>query len=157
MNEWLKESNYYYGKYKSIIMNEELNGFVDSLIEDTQILMDEFPTPEMAFTATVLDRIEELLDCKDIVKEHCRTTKSNGDVTGEIHAYALSTNEEVLYLFYTDYNASHEVTVKSNTESQRSLNRAQGFYNKAIRASHLDRDSSSAEYRALKFILEFKL
>lgn len=137
-------------------MNEELNGFVDSLIEDTQILMDEFPTPEMAFTATVLDRIEELLDCKDIVKEHCRTTKSNGDVTGEIHAYALSTNEEVLYLFYTDYNASHEVTVKSNTESQRSLNRAQGFYNKAIRASHLDRDSSSAEYRALKFIYDNK-
>lgn len=135
-------------------MQEELRNFVDILIEDTMMLMDEFPTPEMAFTATVLDKIEELLDCKDIVKEYCRITRINGDVTGEIHAYAVSTNEEVLYLFYTDYNPSHDVAVKSNSESQTSLNRPQGFYNAAIRGAYMDMDSSSAEYAAAKFIYD---
>lgn len=137
-----------------IDMQEELRNFVDILIEDTMMLMDEFPTPEMAFTATVLDKIEELLDCKDIVKEYCRITRINGDVTGEIHAYAVSTNEEVLYLFYTDYNPSHDVAVKSNSESQTSLNRPQGFYNAAIRGAYMDMDSSSAEYAAAKFIYD---
>lgn len=135
-------------------MNEELNSFVATLIEDTQMMMDEYQTPEMAFTATVLDKIEELLDCDDIVKEHCKITKVNGDAIGEIHAYSQSTNGEVLYLFYTDYNSLHDVTVKSNSECQKSLTRLQGFYNSAIRGCHIDMDSSSAEYKASKFIYD---
>lgn len=135
-------------------MNEELNSFVATLIEDTQMMMDEYQTPEMAFTATVLDKIEELLDCDDIVKEHCKITKVNGDTIGEIHAYSQSTNGEVLYLFYTDYNSLHDVTVKSNSECQKSLTRLQGFYNSAIRGCHIDMDSSSAEYKASKFIYD---
>ena len=90
-------------------MNEELTSFAASLIEDTQMMMDEYPTPVMAFTAAVLDKIEELLECKEIIKEHCKLQKSNGDIKGEIHAYSESVNGEVLYLFYTDYNPSHEV------------------------------------------------
>lgn len=135
-------------------MNEELNSYVASLIEDTQMMMDEYQTPEMAFTAAVLEKIEELLDCKDIIKEHCKITKSNGDTIGEIHAYAESTNGEVLYLFYTDYNPLHDVTVKSNSDCKASLNRPQGFYNSAIRGYHIDMDSDSAEYRAAKFIYD---
>ena len=93
-------------------MTEQLNNYVYSLIEDTMMVMDEYQTPVMAFTATVLDKIEDLLDCKDIIKEHCRLTKKNGDIIGEIHAYAESTNGEVLYLFYTDYNHNHENFLK---------------------------------------------
>ena len=73
-------------------MNEELMSFVVSLLEDTQFKMDEYQTPEMAFTAVALDKIVELLDCTDPVIEHCKLTKSNGDTTGEIHAYAESVN-----------------------------------------------------------------
>lgn len=135
-------------------MNEELNSYVASLIEDTQMMMDEYQTPEMAFTATVLEKIEELLDCAEIIREHCKITKVNGDTTGELHAYSQSTNGEVLYLFYTDYNPQHDVTVKSNSECQTSLNRIQGFYNAAIRGYHIDMDSSSAEYKACKFIYD---
>lgn len=135
-------------------MNEELNSYVASLIEDTQMMMDEYQSPEMAFTSTILEKIEDLLDCKDIIKEHCIITKTNGAVEGEIYAYCESTNGEVLYLFYTDYNPRHEVTVKNNTESKISLVRPQGFYNKAIRGCHLDMDSDSSEYRAAKFIYD---
>lgn len=133
-------------------MTEELNSFAASLIEDTQMEMDVYQTPEMAFTATVLDKIEDLLDCKEITKEHCRLSNKAGNITGEIHAYAESTNEEVLYLFYTDYNPHHDVQIKNNTDSQTSLNRPQGFYNAAIRGVHFDLDESSAEYRAGEFI-----
>ena len=51
-------------------MNEELNSFVVSLLEDTQFKMDEYHTPEMAFTAVALDKIVELLDCTDPIIEH---------------------------------------------------------------------------------------
>lgn len=135
-------------------MNEELTGFVASLLEDTQLRMDEYNTAEMAFTATVLDKIVDLLDCTDPVIEHCRLTKSNGDIRGEIHAYAESVNGEVLYLFYTDYNHSVEIKSKSNSDSQPSVNRPQGFYNAAIRGFFLDVDSSSSEYNALKYIYD---
>ncbi len=135
-------------------MNEELSSYISTLIEDTQILMDEYQTPEMAFTATVLEKIEDLLDCKEITIQHCKITDKNGKTEGEIHAYTESTNGEVLYLFYTDYNPCNEVKTKSNTDSQSSLNRPQGFYNKAIRAYHLDVDSASPEYAACKYIYD---
>ena len=65
-------------------MNEELYNYIDTLREDTMMAMDEYQTPEMAFTSTVLEKIEDLLDCKEITKEHCVITKSDGSVTGEI-------------------------------------------------------------------------
>lgn len=133
-------------------MNEDLNSYALTLIEDSQMVMDEFQTPEMAFTASTLDKIEDLLDCNEIVKEHCRLTKTNGNVIGEIHAYAMSTNGEVLYLFFTYYNPSRDVKTKSNSDCQMAFNRAQGFYNAAIRGVYKDLDSNSPEYRAAKFI-----
>lgn len=135
-------------------MNEELNNYAITLTEDSQMVMDEYQTPEMAFTAIVLDKIENLLDCEEIVKEHCRLTKANGDIKGELYAYSKSSNGEVLYLFYTYYNASQEIITKSNSDCQVALNRPQGFYNAAIRGIHFDLDSSSPEYRAAKFIYE---
>lgn len=97
-------------------MNEGIPSFAVSLLEDTQFKMDEYPTPELAFTAVTLDKIVELPDCTDPVIEHCRLSKPNGDTLGEIHAYAESVNGEVLYLFYTNYNPIPEVKSKSNVE-----------------------------------------
>ena len=134
--------------------NEELTSFALSLLEDTQFKMDEYQTPEMAFTAVALDKIVELLDCTDPIIEHCMLTKSDGLILGEIHAYAESVNGEVLYLFYTDYNPLPEVKTKSNTECQPLINRPQGFYNQAVRCAYTDVDSSSSEYRALKHIYD---
>lgn len=37
-------------------MNEELNSYVATLIDETQMVMDEFQTPVMAFTSTVLEK-----------------------------------------------------------------------------------------------------
>lgn len=135
-------------------MKDELMSFVASLLEDTQFKMDEYQTPEMAFTAVALDKIVELLDCTDPVIEHCRLTKANGDIIGEIHAYAESVNGEVLYLFYTYYNPLPEVITKSNSDCQPLLKRPMGFYNQAVRFAYNDVDSSSSEYRALRYIYD---
>lgn len=135
-------------------MQEELKFCANQLIEDTLIAMEEYHTPEMAFTASVLDKIEDRFNCDEIIKEHCRLTKSNGTIFGEIYAYGLSENKEVLYLFYTDYNSCNEIKIKSNTESQISLNRPQTFYNQAIRGAHLDLKEDGNEYQALKFIYD---
>lgn len=138
----------------NILMNEELKNYLVSLMTDTQMMMDEYQTPEMAFTSTVLEKIEEFLDCEDIIKEHCRIVQKDGKIQGEIHAYAESRNGEVLYLFYTDYSSDVEVKVKTNSDSQTSLKRPQGFYNAAIRGYHIDLDENSSEYKALKFIYD---
>ena len=135
-------------------MNEELMSFALSLLEDTQFKMDEYQTPEMAFTAVTLDKIVELLECTDPIIDHCILTKPDGLILGEIHAYAESVNGDVLYLFYTDYNPLPEVKTKSNVECQPLINRPQGFYDQAIRYAQSDVDSSSAEYRALKHIYD---
>jgi len=135
-------------------MNEELSSFMESLLEETQMVMDEYDIVEMAFTSTILEKISELLDCTDPVIEHCVFAKKNDAIEGEIHAYAESTNGEVLYLFFTDYNYSHEVETKNNTKAQTSVARMQGFYNKAIRGAHIDLDSSAPEYKASKFIYD---
>lgn len=135
-------------------MNEELKNYLVSLMADTQMMMDEYQTLEMAFTATVLEKIEEFLDCEEIIKDHCRIIQKDGKIQGEIHAYAESRNGEVLYLFYTDYSSDVDVKIKTNSDSQSSLNRPQGFYNAAIRGYHFDLDENSSEYKALKFIYD---
>lgn len=135
-------------------MNKELTSFVVSLLEDTQFKMDEYQAPEMAFTAVALDKIVELLNCTDPVIEHCKLTKSNGLILGEIHAYAESMNGDVLFLFYTDYNPFPEVKTMSNIECQPLINRPQGFYDQAIRFEQGVVNPSSAEYRALKYIYD---
>lgn len=135
-------------------MTEELNSFVMSLNEDVQLAMDTWQTPAMAFTATILDRIGDMIDYKEPILEHCRLTNAAGNVVGEIHAYTESTNGEVLYLFYTDYNSSTTVKSKSNTDAQVDVNRPQGFYKKAIQCAFSDVDSASSEYKALKYIYD---
>ena len=78
-------------------MKEKLLSFEVSLLEDIQFKMDEYQTPEMAFTSVAIDKIMKLLDCTDPVVEHCKLIKPNGDSLGEIHAYAESVDGKVLY------------------------------------------------------------
>lgn len=135
-------------------MNDELNKYYYEIIEDTQMACDEYRTPEMAFTATTIEKISELIDCKDVVIEHCLLTKANGNNAGEIHAYGQSSNGEVLYLFYTDYSSSNDIKSKSYSDAEKDLTRPQSFYQAALRCAHADKDSSSPEYAALKFIYD---
>lgn len=135
-------------------MSEDLNSYARSLLGDTQLASDSCPTAEMAFTSVVLEKIEGLNEYGDIVQEHCVLTKSNGSVVGEIHAYSLSPNEEVLNLFYADYHPSQEVCTLSNSDCQKFFSRMQGFYNNAIRGGYMDLDCDSTEYHAAKFIYD---
>lgn len=135
-------------------MEGELKDFALDLIEETQMAMDECPTLEIAFTTTVLKEIDELIDCTELTIEHCKLTDKGGKTEGEIYAYGENSNGEVLFLFYTDFNPSIEIKSKSNSDNQVSLNRPQGFYNKAIRGYHFDLDNNSAEYRACRYIYE---
>ena len=67
-------------------MEDELNGYAATLVDETQMVMDEFQTPVMAFTSTILDKIEDLLDCKDITVEHCKIM----DKAGKISAHPIN-------------------------------------------------------------------
>lgn len=135
-------------------MNDELNQFSQEIITETHLKRDVFPDLDMAFTAAILEKISDLLDCTEPILKHCRLTTRNGNVTGEIHGYAESVNEEVLYLFYSDFNPNSEIKNKNNTEGQVSIVRPQGFYNAAIRGIHTDYDMASNEYDALKYIYD---
>ena len=135
-------------------MNEQIHSYAISLIEETMMVRDEMSIPEMAFTEIVLDKIEPMLNCEEIIKEHCIVRKTNGDIIGELHAYSISENHEVLYLFYSYFNSRDEVLTKSKSECSICLKRPQGFYNFAIRGGHLDKDADSPEYRAAKFIYD---
>lgn len=56
-------------------MNEELNSYIDSLLEDTMLAMDEFQTAEMAFTATVLEKLKVYLIAKILLRNIVRLRK----------------------------------------------------------------------------------
>lgn len=135
-------------------MEEKLNEYAITLLEDTQILMDEYQDPELAFTASVLDKIGDLIDCTEPVLSHCRILSMDNKTLGEIHGYAENSNKEMLYLFYTDYNPSQEIKSKSNTDCQEGINRAQGFFKRASQAVYVDKDMESDEYKTLKYVYD---
>lgn len=133
-------------------MNEDLKTYGISLLEETQLAMEPGCSSEEIFTEIVMDKISPLIDCQQPVIKHCVIKDKVGKILGEIHGYAESTNEEVLYLFYTLYNPYTDIESKSNTEVQPAINRAQGFFKKATQAVFEDFDSYSPEYSALKYI-----
>lgn len=135
-------------------MNEDLNAYGVSLLEETQLAMEPNKTPEEIFTANILEQISPLIDCDQPVIDHCVIKDAAGKILGEIYGYAESTNEEVLYLFYSIYNPHVEILSKNNTEVQPAINRTQGFFKKASQAVFEDFDVSTPEYRVLKHIYE---
>lgn len=114
-------------------MDDELLPFLKQMNTEVMQMMDECPTPEVAFTKYIVNRIYTFFDTDDPQFCYARFTKANGDVSGEIHGYALSRNGEVLTLFYslTDSN-SNEVSSFLKKDTDRALRRMQGFYVEAV-------------------------
>lgn len=135
-------------------MKEDLNEYGISILEDTKLMMEPESDADEAFTQAILEQITDLIDCEQPVVRHCVIRNKAQNILGEIHGYAESTNGEVLYLFYSLYNPHSEITSKNNTEVQPAINRAQGFYKKAVQAVYDDFDESSPEYEVLKFFYE---
>lgn len=141
-------------------MKDDLKSYISEIDEETQLLMDEYPQRDMAFTSYILGEICELINMPEYKVEHCLIKSRGNNVLGEIYGFALSESKEVLTLIYTLYNPTANVEVKSlqDTEYQMALNRLQGFYKSAVRGRHLDLadegDTSSAEYEISKNIYE---
>lgn len=135
-------------------MTDRLKTYGIELLEEAHLAMETDLDNETALTTSVINQISDLIDCQEPHIQHCTIKDKAGKILGEIHGFAESTNEEVLYLFYTIYNPSCEITTKNNTEVQPAINRAQGFYKKATQACYEDFDANSPEYEALKYIYD---
>ena len=141
-------------------MKDNLKSYIDEVDEETQLLMDEYPQRDTAFTAYILKEIAELINMSDYRIDHCIHHSSSHSILGEIYGYSLSESKEVLTLIYTLYNptAAQEIRSLQDTEYQTALNRLQGFYKAATRGLHLDLqdngDTSSPCYEIAKEIYE---
>lgn len=134
---------------------QNLSLYLQDLEEESQLRLDEFPSREMAFTATIIEKIGDLINCGEPIIQHCILQDKLGRTNGELHAYAFSSNGEVLSLFYTLYNSrSNEVQTLNSTDCQPAINRLQGIYNFAIRGKHYDLDDNSPEYELCKSIYD---
>ena len=135
-------------------MNNALQEFRAQINNETELLMDEYNTRELAFTKYFLSEFSELLNCGEYEIGHFIKLDAANRVRGEAFGYALSDNDEVLTLFYTLYNTSNEIISLTNTDYKNCLNKLQGFYDLAIRATYIDLDKNNPSYEALKFIYD---
>lgn len=131
-----------------------LQKFLLELNTETELLMDEYNTRELSFTAYVLNELSGLLNCGDPEIIHACKRDKAGRIQGEIFAYAISENQEVLTLFYTMYSSLSEVASYTNTDYQTCLNRLQGFYNLSIRGAHFDIDEDDPMYDPCRTIYD---
>lgn len=141
-----------------IDMNDKLQTYLQEIDEETQLLMNEYVSRPLAFTAYILDEISELINIDEYKVVYGSTKDSAGRTRGEIYGYGLSTNHEVLTLFYTLYDSSSDGTVKNVTEQQyqTALNRLQGFYNSSIRGLYFDLSENDSLYEPAKLIDEVR-
>ena len=128
--------------------------------EETQMLMDEYPQRDTAFTAYILSEIAELINMGEYRVEHFDCPNKALNVIGEIYGYYLSESKEVLTLVYTVYDSTsdHEVKTLTNSDYQKAINRLQGFYNLAIRGLCFDLEergeTKTAKYEISKEIYD---
>ena len=99
-------------------MNNALQEFRAQINNETELLMDEYNTRELAFTKYFLSEFSELLNCGEYEIGHFIKLDAANRVRGEAFGYALSDNDEVLTLFYTLYNTSNEIISLTNTDYQ---------------------------------------
>ena len=139
-------------------MYDALQKFLfDTINPETESLMDQYGTRESAFTAYILEDLAELLNCGDPKITHACKRNREGNILGEIYAYAISDNSEVLTLFYTLYDLSEDhIESYSNTDYEKCINRLQGFYkNVALRGTHIDiEDKNDPLYEPCSTIFE---
>ena len=104
-------------------MEDELNGYAATLVDETQMVMDEFQTPVMAFTSTILDKIEDLLDCKDITVEHCKIMDKAGKISTCTVEHPLSACHPIAYfpLSNPSFHFSVDYCCSNNSKCSASL------------------------------------
>ena len=126
-------------------MKDNLKAYITELDEETQLLMDEYPQRDVAFTAYIISEIAELINLDEYTIGHGIYFDAAHRVKGELYGYSLSNSKEVLTLFYTLYNPTANQGIKSlqDNEYQTAINRLQGFYNAAIRGLKFDLEDSN--------------
>ena len=140
--------------------NDEFVEYLEELDNQTQLLMDEYPQRDVAFTKYILDEICELTDTQDYNLAVGVRKDSGGRTQGALYAWNISPNGEILTLFYTIYDPSSDGVVKTLTDAefQSALNKLQGFYSYSLRGIHLDmeddQDTDNPLYEPAKYIYE---
>jgi hypothetical protein len=121
-------------------MKDDLKSYIDELDENIRIKEDEYTNRDEAFTAYVIEEIAELINLGEYKICHASKKDSGDRVQGEIYGYCLSDNAEVLTLFYSLYNPTANIEIKTlyDSEYQTAINRMQGFYKLALRGLSLD-------------------
>lgn len=138
-------------------MNEELKLYWEDLNEETKARMSELPNRVLAFTDYILSEISELINVDDYHINYCCHKSASGNVLGELYAYAVSGNDEVLHLFYTIYDSQSDgIVTLASTDYQTAVNRLQGFYNQAIRGLYFDLREDDPLYAPAKLIYDLQ-
>lgn len=136
-------------------MKHSIESFLEDLHENVDILRIYYPSPVMAFTAYIADEIAPLTNVDERYVVHCIKRDKNERIQGEIHGYGISSNEEVLTLYYSIYSDRPTNSFPLlRSDFDKAINRLQGFYNCAIRGAHMDVEENTKEYDAFKFIYD---
>lgn len=137
-------------------MNEELLEYRQQLEAKTEEFTSSEPIRSIAFTKYILSEIAEKINVLDYEIANGKITNKAGNIIGELYAYAESSNQEVLSLFYSVYDSKNDKEIKtlSDSDLQKYWNRLQGFYNACIRGAYFDMSKNSPLYEAAKTIYE---
>ena len=135
---------------------DKIDNYLTDLNSEVQELMNEeklLPVP--AFTQYVTDGIAEKTGVDEHYAVHCQVTDKANRVLGEIHGYGISSNMEVLTLYYSVYDPTlKEPTPITANDFDRGINRMQGFYDLCIRGTHIGMNEDLPEYEVLKFVYD---
>lgn len=137
-------------------MNEDLLEYRQQLEAKTEEFSSSEPIRSIAFTKYILSEIAEKVNVLDYEIANGKITNKAGNIIGELYAYAESSNQEVLSLFYAVYDSKNDKEIKtlSDSDLQKYWNRLQGFYNASIRGAYYDMSKNSPLYEAAKAIYE---
>ena len=139
-------------------MKEEFNLYLKEIDIEVAKRESDFSNITEAFSDFVLSEFGELMGVDEYSLTHGIYKDSGGNIRGELHGYALSSNGEVLTLFYTYYDGSmgNEVQTLLAKDYQQAMNRLQGFYDKAIRGMYFDIAEGDPLYEPAKLIYNIK-
>lgn len=113
-----------------------IQDFANDLQENVALKRKEYDSPDLAFTAHIVEQIATQTNVNEFKIEHHLKKGANDAVQGEIYGYGISENNEVLTLYYTIYDANTEngLTKINRVEFDKAVNRMQGFYEVCRRA-----------------------
>jgi hypothetical protein len=138
----------------------ELNSFLEEIDEETKNCFENgnLNSRSEAFSEYIISEIKDAINVDEFHVCH-GTIKDNGsNIRGEIYAYGISANTEVLTLFYTEYDSSSDYEPKNLPAAnfQTTMNRMQGFYNSAVKGLRYELDEEDPLFEPSKFIDSIK-